>query len=172
MVRGLFTNITDKQPHGRLIFPVCTTNKQLASIHSYPLPALHNRRYKAENFPSLHDSIMPTPHSDLIFEIDVQGVQALRDAGEDFLLLDCREPSEYATAQIAGSVLIPMREIPQRLAELEAHKQGRIVVHCHHGGRSARVTEFLRSHGFQGAQNMSGGIDAWSQLIDPTVPRY
>jgi rhodanese-related sulfurtransferase len=115
---------------------------------------------------------MPTPLSDLIFEIDVQGVQALRDANEDFLLLDCREPAEYATAKIEGSVLIPMREIPQRLAELEEHRQGRIVVHCHHGGRSARVTEFLRSHGFAGAQNMSGGIDAWSQLVDAKVPRY
>ena len=115
---------------------------------------------------------MPIPLTDLIFEIDVQGVQALRDANTAFLLLDCREPSEYETAKIAGSVLIPMREIPQRLAELESHRQGRIVVHCHHGGRSARVTEFLRSHGFVGAQNMSGGIDAWSQLVDQNVPRY
>ena len=105
-------------------------------------------------------------------EIDVRSVKALFDQGEKFLLLDCREPNENQLVQIAGSVLFPMREIPQRLAELEAHKAGRVVVHCHHGGRSQRVTEFLRAQGFDGAQNMAGGIDAWALEVDPTLPRY
>ena len=106
------------------------------------------------------------------FDIDVRSVKQLLDQGEDFLLLDCREPTEYATAQIVGSVHIPMRLIPAQLAELESRRAGRIVVHCHHGGRSARVAQWLRQQGFENAQNMAGGIDAWSLEIDPQVPRY
>ena len=111
---------------------------------------------------------MPQPP----LEIDVHSVKQMLDAGENFLLLDCREPSEVATACIAGSTHIPMRDIPARLAELTPQQQGRIVVHCHHGGRSLRVTQFLRQQGFAQAQNMTGGIDAWSQEIDSGVPRY
>jgi rhodanese-related sulfurtransferase len=110
---------------------------------------------------------------DLPFEIDVHSVKKLLGAGDSqMLLLDCREPSEHATARIAGATLIPMKTIPQRLAELEPFRPGRIVVHCHHGGRSARVTTWLRQQGFNNVQNMTGGIDAWSLEIDPAVPRY
>jgi rhodanese-related sulfurtransferase len=108
----------------------------------------------------------------LPFEIDVRTVKTLFDTGERFLLLDCREPGEHQLVKIAGSTHVPMREIQQRLAELEPHKTGRIVVHCHHGGRSARVAEFLRAQGFTGAQNMSGGIDAWALEIEPGMIRY
>lgn len=107
----------------------------------------------------------------LPIEIDVRSVKQLLDAGEKFTLLDVREPHEIATASINGSVRIPMRQVPARLAELGA-QAGRIVVHCHHGGRSLRVTQFLRQQGFEQTQNMSGGIDAWSLEIDPAVPRY
>jgi rhodanese-related sulfurtransferase len=105
-------------------------------------------------------------------EIDVQAVKQMLDQAEKFVLLDCREADEVATARIQGSVHIPMREIPGRLAELEGAKQVQVVVHCHHGGRSLRVTHFLRQQGFTQAQNMSGGIDAWSQQVDAGVPRY
>lgn len=108
----------------------------------------------------------------LPMEIDVAQVKQMLDQGEKFILLDCREPDEHSTARIAGSLHIPMREIPARLPDLEPHRAGRIVVHCHHGGRSMRVTQFLRQQGFTDAQNMAGGIDAWSQQIDPSVPRY
>jgi rhodanese-related sulfurtransferase len=108
----------------------------------------------------------------LPIDIDVASVKKLRDQNESFVFLDCREPSEIATAKIDGTVPIPMRDIPARIAELEAHKAGRIVVHCHHGGRSLRVTQYLRQQGFEQAQNMAGGIDAWSLEIDPAVPRY
>ena len=108
----------------------------------------------------------------LSLEIDVRSVKHLLDSGEELVLLDCREPSEVATARIAGSTTIPMREIPARLSELEPHKTGRIVVHCHHGGRSLRVTHYLRQQGFEQAQNMAGGIDAWALEIDPKIPRY
>jgi rhodanese-related sulfurtransferase len=105
-------------------------------------------------------------------EIDVHAVQALLAGGEPFLLLDCREPDEHAIARIGGAVLIPMQTIPERLAELEPHRTSRIVVHCHHGVRSLRVTRFLRERGFTAAQSMTGGIEAWSREVDPAVPRY
>lgn len=109
---------------------------------------------------------------DLPIEIDVATVKQMLDAGEKFTLLDCREPAEVAAARINGSTHIPMREIPSRLAELGGDQAARVVVHCHHGGRSLRVTQFLRQQGFTQVQNMTGGIDAWSQVVDPSVPRY
>ena len=108
----------------------------------------------------------------LPIDIDVRSVKQMQDSGEKFILLDCREPQEVATAKIAGSMHIPMKQIPGRLADLEPHKVGRIVVHCHHGGRSLRVTQFLRQQGFTQVQNMAGGIDAWSVEVDGGVPRY
>src|SRR6476619_4553592 len=105
-------------------------------------------------------------------EIDVRAVKTLLDNQESFLFLDCSENSEVATAKIDGTLHIPMRETPSRLAELQQDQQGRIIVHCHHGGRSLRVTQFLRQQGFDKAQNLAGGIDAWSVEIDPTIPRY
>lgn len=105
-------------------------------------------------------------------EVDCQTVKRKLDAGETFLFLDCREKDEYATAHISGTVLIPMSEIVDRVAELNAHKDQEIIVHCHHGGRSMRVTNWLRQQGFAKATNMAGGIDQWSLSIDSTVPRY
>lgn len=110
--------------------------------------------------------------NDLPIDIDVTSVQAMQQAGDDFLLLDVREPAEYETACIGGSVLIPISELGGRVGELEPHRERLIVVHCHHGGRSLQVTEALRNHGFPKVQNMAGGIDQWSQQVDPSVPRY
>jgi rhodanese-related sulfurtransferase len=105
-------------------------------------------------------------------ELTVQQVRALREAESDFLLLDCREREEFETARIEGSLLIPMNEIPERIKELEPHRERAIVVHCHHGGRSMQVTQWLRQQGFSQTQNMAGGIDAWSLEIDGSVARY
>jgi rhodanese-related sulfurtransferase len=104
-------------------------------------------------------------------EIDCRSTAAELPGGT-VLLLDCREPEEYATAKIAAARLIPMSELPQRLGELELHRQSRVIVHCHHGGRSLRVARWLREQGFPQAQSMAGGIDEWSREIDPSVPRY
>ena len=105
-------------------------------------------------------------------EMNCRAIKARLDAGESFLFLDCREPDEHATARIVGTTLIPMSELPQRIGELEPHRNSAIVVHCHHGGRSLRVTNWLRQQGFARVTNMSGGIDEWSQQIDPSVTRY
>lgn len=105
-------------------------------------------------------------------EIDVQAVKSLMDGAEPMLLIDCREQVEYDHCRIERAVLLPMNETLGRVSELEAHRDSRIVVHCHHGSRSMQVVNWLRSQGFAGAQNMAGGIDAWSLQVDPEVPRY
>lgn len=108
----------------------------------------------------------------LPLEIDVASVAALQREGAPFLFLDCRRDDEHVTAAIPGTQLIPMHELRERIGELEPHRQGRIVVHCHHGGRSLQVAAALRQAGFEKAQSMAGGIDDWSQSIDPSIPRY
>jgi adenylyltransferase/sulfurtransferase len=113
-----------------------------------------------------------TAEQPLPLEIDCRAVQQKLNAGEDLLLLDCREPDEYAVAKIAQSKLLPMSEITDRLPELQPYRQRLIVVYCHVGGRSLRVAHWLREQGFSQAQRMAGGIEQWSQEIDPTVPRY
>ena len=91
---------------------------------------------------------------------------------DDCLLLDCRTEEEYSIAKIAQSKLIPMQEIPERLDELEPWKQKRLVVHCHHGIRSLRVAKWLREQGFKNAQSLKGGIEAWRNEIDSSIPSY
>jgi rhodanese-related sulfurtransferase len=88
----------------------------------------------------------------------------------DLMLLDVREPWEYATARIEGSVLMPMGDIPARLQELDPDTH--IVSVCHAGVRSMNVAVWLRDQGLEKVQSLRGGIDAWSREIDPKVPRY
>jgi len=85
-------------------------------------------------------------------------------------LVDVREPWEFATAHIEGSLAMPMGDVPTRVQELDPLE--RMVVVCHHGVRSMNVTVWLRRQGFEQAQSMRGGIDAWSAEVDPRVPRY
>ena len=106
------------------------------------------------------------------WEIDAPSVHQLLQEGADFLFLDCRENDEYQTARIEGARLLPMSELAQRVEELTPERARRIVVHCHHRGRSLRVARWLRSQGFGQAQSMAGGIDAWSLTIDSRIPRY
>ena len=115
---------------------------------------------------------MSSPPEELPLEVDVSAVKSLLDDNADFLLLDCREPAEHAIAHIDTATLIPMGELPERIAELEEHRERRIVVHCHHGGRSLQVTHWLRQQGFSKTQSMSGGIDVWAVEIDRSLPRY
>lgn len=86
-------------------------------------------------------------------------------------LIDVRENWEFAASKVEGSVLISMGEIPAR-AESELRPDERLVIMCHHGVRSMNVTAWLRRQGFEQAQSMRGGIDAWSREVDPTVARY
>jgi rhodanese-related sulfurtransferase len=108
----------------------------------------------------------------LPIEIDCRAVRAAQVDGEDFLLVDCREPDEYALVRIDGAVLIPLGELSARCGELATHRERRIVVHCHHGGRSLKAANWLRQNGFVQAQSLAGGIDAWAAEIDPKMRRY
>jgi sulfur-carrier protein adenylyltransferase/sulfurtransferase len=92
-----------------------------------------------------------------------------RDRDKIFLL-DVREDEERAVASIQPSTHIPMSAVPDHLSELP--KDRRIVVYCHHGGRSYAVAGYLETEGFPEVTNLTGGIDEWSRLIDPTVTRY
>ncbi len=105
-------------------------------------------------------------------EISTGELRTLRDRGDPFLLLDVREPHEHATARVAGARLIPLGELEARSGELVDWKDQRIVVHCHHGGRSERACRILLAQGFPQVENLRGGIDAWSLTVDPDVPRY
>ncbi|QDV14277.1 putative adenylyltransferase/sulfurtransferase MoeZ [Rosistilla oblonga] len=111
-------------------------------------------------------------HEALPIEVDVATVKSMLDQNADFVLIDCREADEYQVAKIDGSILIPLSELQEKGAELEAHRDRHIIVHCHHGGRSMRLTQILLANGFPRVQNMAGGIDVWSQQIDSSVPRY
>ena len=86
-------------------------------------------------------------------------------------IIDVREPWEFATAHIEGSLLMPMGEVPSR-ANSELDPDERLLLMCHHGIRSMNVTVWLRNQGFDQAQSIRGGIDAWSAEVDPAVPRY
>jgi len=96
-------------------------------------------------------------------------LKAELDAGRPVFILDVREPHEFAVARIPGSTLIPLAELPRRLEEVD--KEADIVCHCKMGGRSAKATAFLNQQGYR-ARNLTGGITAWSDEVDPTVPKY
>jgi rhodanese-related sulfurtransferase len=103
-------------------------------------------------------------------EVDVGELRDWRDAERDLALLDVREPGEHAVASLAGARLIPLRELPHRLRELDPGRP--LVVFCHHGMRSLQAVHLLRARGFPRAVSLRGGIDAWSRRVDPGVPRY
>jgi rhodanese-related sulfurtransferase len=106
----------------------------------------------------------------LSYEISpAEAAQILREKGAR--LVDVREPWEFATTHIEGSLPMPMGEVPTR-AQKELEVDERLVVVCHHGVRSMNVTAWLRRQGFEKAQSLRGGIDAWSVEVDPKVARY
>jgi sulfur-carrier protein adenylyltransferase/sulfurtransferase len=102
-------------------------------------------------------------------EITVQELKGRLENGNRVSVLDVREPHEYEVANI-GARLIPLNELPERLVELDRDEP--LAVHCKTGGRSARAVKLLRDAGFQNVYNVKGGIDAWSEEIDPGVPKY
>ena len=102
-------------------------------------------------------------------DIDAVEVKARIDRGDSFVLIDVREPHEYKTCRIPYAKLIPLGELPKRVNELDPAVE--IVAHCKSGMRSAKAVDLLKKAGFR-ARNMKGGILAWSDKVDPTVPKY
>ena len=103
-------------------------------------------------------------------EIEVTEVKEKLDRGDKFVLIDVREPHEHQICNIAAAKLIPLGEIGKRLGELDPEAD--IVIHCKSGMRSARACGILRAAGFKHVRNMKGGILAWSDQVDPSVPKY
>lgn len=104
-------------------------------------------------------------------EITATELKAAMDSGADIQLIDVRQPDEYAAAKIEGAKLIPLGEIIARMDELDPTRE--TVIHCKMGGRSARAIEALERSGFKGSmKNLVGGITAWSNDVDPSVPKY
>ena len=109
----------------------------------------------------------------MIPSISVKQLQqrlAQTTTSEQPLLLDVREPKEYALCHIQGAKHIPLGEIGVRLGELDPEQE--IIVICHHGMRSLQAAMQLAAHGFDKVSNLSGGVDAWAAEIDPAMPRY
>jgi len=109
----------------------------------------------------------PAPAEGVIDPIEVKQKQ---DRGDNFILLDVREPYEYQIAKIPGARLIPLGELPKHLDELD--READIVVHCKSGGRSQKAVDLMKQRGFKHVRNMVGGILAWSDKVDPSVPKY
>jgi adenylyltransferase/sulfurtransferase len=118
---------------------------------------------------------LPQAHAE---EARQQGVPAisveqLRDrleANEDLVVLDVREPHEVEIAALPGTLRIPLGQLPENLHRLDSADE--IVVHCKLGGRSAKAVELMQAAGFRKVRNLTGGIDRWAQVVDPSVPRY
>ncbi len=103
-------------------------------------------------------------------DLDVAEVKSMIDSGEDFILVDVREPHESQIASISKATLIPLGQLPMRLNELS--KDSNIVCHCKSGMRSAKAVDLLKQNGYLRVRNMKGGILAWSDKVDPSVPKY
>lgn len=150
-------------------------------VHSGGPLKIEFRNLMIREFPggsTATSSLIPEPQAERVvtvstpIELTPAQVHAKLVAKEDFLFLDCREADEYAIVKIAGTTLLPMSELASRLQELAPAKNRAIVVHCHHGGRSLKVANWLRQQGFEQASSMSGGIDQWAVEIDSTLARY
>jgi adenylyltransferase/sulfurtransferase len=103
-------------------------------------------------------------------EISARDLKDEWSQNPDLVVIDVREPHEYEITHIDGARLIPLGELPDRLGELDGHKE--IVTHCHHGARSLKALEILKAAGFSKVRSLRGGIDAWAVNVDASLPRY
>jgi rhodanese-related sulfurtransferase len=114
---------------------------------------------------------MSQPNPQGMTEITATDLKERLDSGDDIQIIDVREPHEFEVARIPGSKLIPLRDVLNRMGEIDETRE--TVVHCKSGGRSAHAIEALTRAGFQGKLfNLKGGINAWSNEVDPGVPKY
>ena len=107
----------------------------------------------------------------MVPQIQPHDLKGLLDAGAPVVLLDVRQPEEHAYCNLPGSVLIPLGELMGRIPEVDPG-EALVVVYCHHGVRSLSGTAILAQAGISNVASLAGGIDRWSQTVDPAVPRY
>jgi adenylyltransferase/sulfurtransferase len=146
--------------------PVCGENATIRELIDYEefcglRPAPRQAAAAGEN----------TEESRQMEEINATELKQRLDSGEDLQVIDVREPNEYEIARIPGTKLIPLGQVVSRMSEIEEGRE--TVVHCKGGVRSAKAIEALTGAGFKGRLiNLKGGITAWSNDVDPTVPKY
>jgi adenylyltransferase/sulfurtransferase len=138
--------------------PVCGTQPIILEpkdLSGYCMPQTNSR-----------DGAPDEAHAD----ISVQELKARFDRGETPQVIDVREPFEFEICRLPGAVLIPLAQLPGRLAEIDRDRE--VILQCKVGARSARAAAFLRGQGFANARNLTGGILAWIDQVDPTLPKY
>ena len=152
--------------------PVCGTHPTVTALIDYdqfcgvPKPASIGPLEVAQN-----KAVGDQPVVDGIPQISVEALKRKLDAKEDIFVLDVREPHEYPIANL-GAPLIPVGSLEGRIAELAAEKNREIVVHCRSGARSQKAAVILKNAGFTNVSNLTGGILAWAEKIDPSMPKY
>ena len=141
--------------------PVCSANPTITELQDY------------EYFCGIEhteESDAADNTTGAIEQITARQLKEMLDAGRKITILDVREPQEWDIVHFPDAKLIPLGEVPERMHELDTADE--IIVHCHHGMRSARAIAFLQKMGFQKLKNLAGGIDAWAVNVDPDLPRY
>jgi sulfur-carrier protein adenylyltransferase/sulfurtransferase len=139
--------------------PVCGTHRTITKLIDYD---------QFCGIRGVEAAPIPTTGGDLS-EISVEDLKKKLDNKDDILVLDVREPHEYQICNLNG-YLIPLNDLPKRVAELDSSRE--IVAHCKMGGRSAKAVAFLKQAGFTNVHNLTGGITAWAERIDPKMPKY
>lgn len=146
--------------------PICGQHPTITELIDYEafcgVPA-HDRTLNQHSTSQQSTATMPVP------EITVEQLAELRNSGTPHTLIDVREPHEYDLCNLGGA-LIPLGQIPARYSEIP--REGTVVVHCRSGARSGKAIEYLQSLGYTNLTNLAGGILAWSDRIDPSIPKY
>ncbi len=149
--------------------PVCGTHPTITQLIDYQQFCGLRSAAQLATASQLATATQETALKNGIPQITPTELKQRLDAKEDIFVLDVREPFEHQIANIGGT-LIPINEVPHRLGEIDRERE--VVVHCKSGGRSQRVAEFLAQSGYAKVSNLAGGITAWSNDVDPTVPKY
>ncbi len=152
--------------------PVCGTHPTVTALIDYDqFCGIEKPKSVGPLEVAQNKAVADAPVVDGIPQISVQELKRRLDAKEDVFVLDVREPHEVPIVNI-GAPLIPLGDLPKRLDELAAQKDRKIVIHCRSGARSQKAALILKNAGFQHVANLAGGILAWAEKIDPTLPKY
>lgn len=117
-------------------------------------------------------SELPDPATTIELQVEEVAALAERIAAGEILLLDCREDDEWQINRLPDARLVPLSRFATEAAAVLGDDNAPSIIYCHHGMRSMRATEWLRSHGHDRCWSMAGGIHAWSERVDPKVPKY
>jgi adenylyltransferase/sulfurtransferase len=152
--------------------PVCGTHPTVTALIDYDqFCGIEKPKAVGPLEVARDQAVGEAPVVDGIKQISVEELKRKRDAGENFFLLDVREPHEVPIASL-GAPLIPVGELEKRIGEIASHKNDEVILHCRSGARSQKAALILKNAGFAQPENLAGGILAWADRIDPTMPKY